>query len=187
MNRPTLDRPDLAEHGARGQTSDRRLFVQFLAFGRCTDPNAAAARLQHAGLEAALYLDVNDPAGVGLAVLAEDPATFTDRLRPVLLEPPFDAMALKHHFTMLGRTYSLGYEPDLRDTLLERPRRHILQPDWPWVIWYPLRRSGAFERLTRSTGRLEDGSGSSASPPTSPGCPCPLADPPGGVPLVPPR
>ena len=81
-------------------------------------------------------------------MLAEDPATFTDRLRPVLLEPPFDAMALKHHFTMLGRTYSLGYEPDLRDTLLERPRRHILQPDWPWVIWYPLRRSGAFERLT---------------------------------------
>ena len=80
--------------------------------------------------------------------MTENPAAFTDLLRPALADPPFDMMELKDDFTMLGRTYSLGYEPDLDDTLLARPRRHILNPDWPWAIWYPLRRGGAFEQLS---------------------------------------
>ena len=29
---------------------------------------------------------------------------------------------------MLGRTYSIGYEPDLVDVLLQRPRRTVLNP-----------------------------------------------------------
>ena len=29
-----------------------------------------------------------------------------------------------------------------------RPRRTALGPDWPWAIWYPLRRTGTFARLT---------------------------------------
>jgi len=41
-----------------------------------------------------------------------------------------------------------GFEPDLEDWLLARPRRTVLNPAWPWGIWYPLRRSGAFARLT---------------------------------------
>ncbi len=48
---------------------------------------------------------------------------------------------------MFGRTYALGYEPDLQDVLTERPRRTILNPEWPWAIWYPLRRSGSFAQL----------------------------------------
>jgi chlorite dismutase len=49
---------------------------------------------------------------------------------------------------MFGRTYSSGYETDLEDWLLKRPRRTALSPDWPWAIWYPLRRTGTFARLT---------------------------------------
>src|SRR5690606_10455296 len=30
-----------------------------------------------------------------------------------------------------------------------RPRRHLLDPDVPWTVWYPLRRTGAFARLSR--------------------------------------
>ena len=48
---------------------------------------------------------------------------------------------------MFGRTYS-GYEADLEDWLLGRPRRTALDPEWPWAIWYPLRRTGTFARLT---------------------------------------
>jgi chlorite dismutase len=29
-----------------------------------------------------------------------------------------------------------------------RPRRTVLNPAWPWGIWYPLRRGGAFARLS---------------------------------------
>ena len=48
---------------------------------------------------------------------------------------------------MFGRTYSLGYEPDLSSALFDRPRRTVLNPDWPWAVWYPLRRNGRFEQL----------------------------------------
>ena len=41
---------------------------------------------------------------------------------------------------MLGRTYSTGYEPDLEYWLLKRPIETVLNTDWPWAIWYPLRR-----------------------------------------------
>jgi chlorite dismutase len=51
---------------------------------------------------------------------------------------------------MLGRTYALGYEQDLVETLLERPRRRVLDPALRWAVWYPLRRAGSFERLSRS-------------------------------------
>jgi chlorite dismutase len=60
---------------------------------------------------------------------------------------PFASLALKPDYTMLGRTYSLGYEPDLQETLIERPRRTIFNPAWRWAVWYPLRRSGRFSQL----------------------------------------
>ena len=49
---------------------------------------------------------------------------------------------------MLGRTYAQGYEPDLEDALIARPRGRIFDPELCWVVWYPLRRAGSFERLT---------------------------------------
>ena len=51
---------------------------------------------------------------------------------------------------MFGRTYSSGFEPDLEDWLLQRPRRTVLNAAWPWAIWYPLRRVGGFARLPAS-------------------------------------
>ena len=49
---------------------------------------------------------------------------------------------------MFGRTYASGFETDLEDWLLQRPRRAALNAAWPWGIWYPLRRTGAFSRLS---------------------------------------
>ena len=62
---------------------------------------------------------------------------------------------------MFGRTYSLGYEPDLEETLFGRPRRTALNPAWPWAVWYPLRRSGGFAKLSDKDQReilMEHGS-----------------------------
>ena len=64
-----------------------------------------------------------------------------------MLGEPFASLTPKAEYTMLGRTYSLGYEPDLNETLFSRPRGTVLNRAWPWAVWYPLRRSGAFERL----------------------------------------
>ena len=91
--------------------------------------------------------DLNDPQGVGLLTLGTDPNTFVDVVRPACTSGVFAGFTQKPAHTLFGRTYSLGYEPDLVDALTGRPRRTVMNPDWPWAVWYPLRRSGAFARL----------------------------------------
>ncbi len=128
--------------------------MQFLGFGGCVDTRPLVAALEHSGLTGVLYEDVNDPRGVGLVTLSEDPGLFVDRLRPLLNGPAFASLTQKPEFTMLGRTYSIGYEPDLKDVLLDRPRRTVLNRDWNWAIWYPLRRNGRFAQLSAEEQRV---------------------------------
>ena len=155
--RARLEPPDLSEKGGlKGgvpQRSDERLFIQLMAFGGCADSRAAADHIRDAGLDAAVYEDVNDPRGIAVVTLTMSPQEFVTRVRPAVIGGPFASMTLKPEYTMLGRTYSLGYEPDLRDSLVERPRRTVLNPAWPWGIWYPLRRNGKFEQLPEQEQR----------------------------------
>jgi len=154
--RPTedaLDETDVAEHGrtAQGETTslDRRLFMQLHAFGGAGDTKGLVAALESANVEGTLYEDVSDPTGVALLTLSEDPGAFVSELRGFLQSPPFSALEPKPELTMLGRTYAIGHEQDLEETLIERPRRRILDPALLWAIWYPLRRAGSFEQLSR--------------------------------------
>src|ERR1700687_1020234 len=75
---------DVAERGANGQTSSRRLFMQLQAFGGCGDAKALAGSLERSQIEAVLYADVHDSRGVGVLSFAEDPAFFVTRLREVV-------------------------------------------------------------------------------------------------------
>lgn len=143
---------DISEHG-RSQTgealsSDRRLFMQLLAFGGCTDARPIADALAAAQIRGVLYEDLNDPRGVALVTVSEDPAYFIEDVRDFLRRGPFAALTPKPEYTMLGRTYAIGYESDLEETLVHRPLRRVLDPALPWAVWYPLRRSGSFEQLS---------------------------------------
>jgi Chlorite dismutase len=129
------------------QRADTRLFMQLLVFGGCSDSSSLSDSLEQAGLAGVLYEDVNDPRGIALLTFSDDPAMFLDQVRPLLKQASFASLVQKPEYTMLGRTYSLGYEPDLIDVLLHRPRRTVLNREWPWAIWYPLRRSGRFAQL----------------------------------------
>ena len=144
---------DVAEHGrtAEGETTslDRRLFMQLHAFGGANETSALVSALESSGVEGVLYEDVNDPTGVALLTLGEEPEVFVSALRAFLQAPPFSELEPKPELTMLGRTYALGYEQDLEETLVERPRRRVLDPGLRWAIWYPLRRAGSFEQLSR--------------------------------------
>lgn len=146
----TADEPkvDVRERGAQQQVTDRRLFVQLQAFGGCVDSKPLARALEVRGLEAVLYQDLNDPRGVAVVAMSEDPAFFVTTLREVFNAEPFASVPLKPALAMLGRTYASGFEGDLDDWLLRRPRRTMLNPAWPWGIWYPLRRTGDFARLS---------------------------------------
>ena len=139
--------PDVLERGANQQTSARRLFMQLQVFTAVTEAKPLVAALEACGAPAVLYADLNDPQGVGVLALTEDPAFFAGELRSLLGRDPFAGLTRRTELTMLGRTYASGFEPDLDDWLLHRPRRTVLNHAWPWAIWYPLRRTGAFARL----------------------------------------
>jgi chlorite dismutase len=149
--RGRIEPPDLSERGGlkdgQPQRSDERLFMQLLAFGGCTDPAAVSAAFREAAVEGAVYADVNDPRGIGVLSMTRTPEEFVTRVRPVLNGSACAGLVLKPEYSMLGRTYAIGYEPDLRETLVDRPRRTVLNPAWPWAVWYPLRRSGRFAQL----------------------------------------
>lgn len=148
---PPVELPDISEkgRGLRGETItlDRRLFMQLLAFGGCHDAQPVIDALASSGITAALYADVNDPYGIGLMTASEQPEFFATGLRALLNGPAFRALTPKPEFTMLGRTYSIGYENDLEHVLFHRPISRLVDPGQPWAIWYPLRRAGAFEKL----------------------------------------
>ena len=150
MSEAQTESLNLSEKGMKdGQpvSLDRRLFMKFTAFTGCPDAAEASAALATAGVEGALYLDANDPQGIGLIVLSQDPDYFVATLRAVFNAPPFSSLTHKPEFDMLGRTYSLGYEPDLEDALFIKPRSKTLNPDFPWAVWYPLQRAKSFQAL----------------------------------------
>ncbi len=131
------------------QTSGERLYLQLQAFSGCSNPALVAASLKASGLESVLYLDVNDPSGIAVLIIAEDPSVFVAESRRLFLSEPFTALSRKPEFTMIGRTYSTGRETELEDWLLRKPRRNALNPEWPWAVWYPLRRKPEFELLSK--------------------------------------
>jgi hypothetical protein len=155
-----VDTLDLREKGGlRGgvpQTSDRRLFMQFLAFGNSGitggDTATLAASLDKSGLNGVLYEDANDPNGIGLLTWSEDPDFFVSKVRPLFARGfrdtgAFSGLTLKPEYAMMGRTYALGHEPNLEEWLLNRSPKSVTDPAWPWAVWYPLRRKGEFNAL----------------------------------------
>ena len=131
------------------QTSERRLFLQFQAFTGCQDLAAVQRLMEQRQVDGVLYVDVNDPTGIGVLLMAERPEWLTQEGRALLSSAPFSTMQRRAALTMLGRTYASGREADLEDWLLKKPRRTALNHQWPWAIWYPLRRKPEFAMLPR--------------------------------------
>jgi hypothetical protein len=128
-------------------TMNRRLFMQLLGF-ECDEPSKLlpllGGALREQGIPSVVYEDVNHPRGLAVLSFSEQPLDFVTRVRPLLSSA---ALRPRPELSMLGRTYSTGFEQDLEYWLLQRPRDTVLNEAWPWAIWYPLRRVGPFERL----------------------------------------
>jgi len=147
---------DVRERGAERdgvpQEMDRRLFMQLLVFRLPAQRlpshglRAVGEAIRRSGVSAVLYEDVNDPHGLGVLTWSEDPVHFAKRVRAALGDPEL-GLAIQPGFTMLGRSYSTGYEQDLEYWLIRRPVETVMNEAWNWAVWYPLRRSGAFARL----------------------------------------
>lgn len=149
--------PDVWERtkgiGAPKQEMNRRLFMQLLVLdcdpsvGSSTTIAALSDNLRDRRVSAVIYEDLNQPLSIGLLTFSEDPTHFVDNVRPCFATGPASQARVRPEFTMIGRTYSTGYESDLEFWLLNRPIDTVLNENWKWAVWYPLRRSGAFARL----------------------------------------
>lgn len=145
------DTPDMRERGGpvdgKPQAIDRRLFMQLSVFSGCTDPAPIIEALKSSGIAGALYADLNDSRGIALLTFSEDENHFVTKVRELVNKKPFSELTPKPAHAMFGRTYTIGYEPQLEDVLLHKPRRRALDTERPWVVWYPLRRKGTFSKL----------------------------------------
>ena len=150
---PQNDVTNISEMGAqkngKRQVLDKRLFMQLQAFGDVRDTAVLINILKDHKIASVLYEDINDPQGIALLTMNEDPDFFVTTLRKTLNLNEFSILQKKPELTMFGRTYSLGHEADLEDWLLKKPQRVACNPKWPWALWYPLRRHGSFTLLPR--------------------------------------
>ena len=156
VEEPT-NKVDLSEKGKlNGETisMDKRLFIQLLVFTGVHDTAPLIEALEAADVDGVLYADLNDPYGVGLLTYSIDPNYFVEDIRSLLNTEPFTNLTPRPDMTMLGRTYTIGYESDLQRTLIDRPIERMTKPEWPWAVWYPLRRSGQFEQLPAAEQRV---------------------------------
>jgi len=145
---------DIREKGAAAkdgspQVSSRRMYFQLCVFTGCADLKPVEAALKASGFEAVLYEDLHDPKGFGILLMNENPDFFVREARAFFGGGIFHGFVYQRDLTMFGRSYSLGRELDLEDWLLNKPRRTALNPEWPWAIWYPLRRKPEFELLPK--------------------------------------
>ena len=139
-------RRDARRRGARGQRQvlTAACSCSFTSSAACADPKPLVGGAGgEPGSRPCSTQDLNDPRGMGLLAMHEDPAFFVDAApRAAERGAVRRARPTDPSCTMLGRTYASGFEPDLEDWLLRRPRRTVLNPAWPWAVWYPLRRVG---------------------------------------------
>lgn len=148
---------DINEYGGKRdgerQRLNRRLFMQLLVFDvpashGADDVARDLKRLLHErAIGGIVYADVAQPRGVGLLTWNEDPAHFVRHVRPLFAHARLAQVVMRPSFTMFGRTYSTGHEPDLEHALIHRAVANVMDESCAWHMWYPLRRTGAFARL----------------------------------------
>lgn len=150
---PVIDVDERAgDHTGNPRSISRRLFMQLLVYrvDAAQHPDAAVNRagaaFEAANIKGVIYRDANDPSSFAVLTWSEKPEHFVTDVRAVLLE--LTGITLREDYTMMGRTYATGYEDDLEHWLINRPALNATNPDYPWAVWYPLRRTGSFEQLS---------------------------------------
>jgi len=126
--------------------SPERLYMQFLALTGCADVQPLLAPLAVRKLDCVLYKYANDPLGIGLLTLADDPAVFTNQLRDMLSARPYQALTVRPEYSMLGRAFCRD-AGDTDESTMHAARTTVMNPHRRWAVWYLLRRARQFAGL----------------------------------------
>jgi chlorite dismutase len=149
---------DISEKGrsddGRPVSTNRRLYMQLQVYAGCDESKSLVEALDKADISGVLYEDIHDPQGVAILSYSETPEYFIGEFRRFLNQSPFVDLMFRPEYTMFGRTYALGHEPDLVRALITQPIHKVCNRHMPWAIWYPLRRGGSFEQLSAQEQRV---------------------------------
>ena len=155
---------DVSERGApldgKAQHSNKRLFMSLSVYrcpaqqGREASIKQLETNLARHKIPSVIYKDISEAHSVALLLWSEDPKGIIDANTQLFEDSVLRALEPRNEMNMLGRTYSSGFEPDLQHFLIDRPIATALNKDWPWAIWYPLRRHGSFEKLDSKEQRM---------------------------------
>ncbi|MCG9128171.1 chlorite dismutase family protein [Candidatus Poribacteria bacterium] len=152
------DTLDIREIGTpidgRAQYSDRRLYFQLHVIENYRNDSAKIIEiLNRSCLNSVLYDSLNNPNAIGILFIAENPSDLINE--SINLIDCSENLSYRSDMTMIGRTYSSGREPDLEEWLIKKPMSNVLNPNFTWAIWYPLRRKPEFYQLEpRERGRI---------------------------------
>ena len=147
LNLPTIDTAEYgAPRGGERQRMDRRLFMQLIVLRDCANGGIEALKKKFSDIPVVIYAHINDASAYGILTWSEDAEFFVDKVQSTVRSlSNFETMP---EFSMLGRTYSVGYEQNLGHWLLEKPIENVLAEENAWAVWYPLKRKGSFQSLS---------------------------------------
>lgn len=148
-----MDLSEKARRGGKTYSLNRRLFMQLYAFQGSIGTRPLIDFLSSQDVKGVLYHNFNHPAGYAWLHFSESPDEILAHNRLLFSQSPFNELTLQPEYTMVGRTYALGHEKDLERALISRPIQRVTHPDLKWAIWYPVKRSGNFETLSRKEQR----------------------------------
>jgi len=152
-----LPEVDVHEYGGKRegerQKMNRRLFMQLLVLETPSGKKPGEVehelrdKLEERAIPSVLYADAMHPLRVGLLTFSEAPTHFVETVRPLFSDGTLATARVCDDYTMLGRTYATGHEPDLEHVLLRRSIDNVMHEAYGWHVWYPLRRTGGFAKL----------------------------------------
>lgn len=123
------------------EPTDSSLFVQLLVFTDCTEIKPLLLPLDHLSLDCVVYKDFNDPQGIALLAMTDDPELIVTDLRDMVCSRAFRVLMQRPDFTMTGRTW------DGTNRRWDELEAVVKNQERPWGLWYSMRGTPAFASL----------------------------------------
>ena len=122
------------------EPTDSSLFLQLLVFTDCAEIKPLLLPLKNSLIDCVLYKNFNDPQGIALLAVTDDPEQIVTDLPDVVCSRLFRTLTQRPDLTMTGRAWDGTQRSDQLETVVKNE-------EMPWGLWYTMRGTPAFARL----------------------------------------
>ncbi len=123
------------------EPTESSLFVQLLVFTDCAEITPLLLPLDHLSLDFVVYKHFNDPQGIALLAMTDDPELIVTDLRDMVCSRAFRILMQRPDLTMTGRTWDGSGRPS------DQLAAVVKNAERSWGLWYPMRGTPAFAGL----------------------------------------